>query len=89
MALEGTIKWDTSHAGLMWCIVWAPCVQEHLEELQGRMAALSAEDSQRPASPSAEQARLQDQIKADNAAIDVMRKAGAAVASHIEQLEAE
>ena len=64
-------------------------MQEHLEELQGRMAALSAEDSQGPASPSAEQARLQDQIKADNAAIDEMRKAGAAVASHIEQLEAE
>ncbi|KAK9858433.1 hypothetical protein WJX84_002285 [Apatococcus fuscideae] len=64
-------------------------LQEHLEELQGKMAALSAEEAQGPASPTAEQARLQDQIKADNAAIDEMRKTSASVASHIEQLEAE
>ena len=64
-------------------------VQEHLEELQGRMAVLSAEEAQGPASPTAEQARLQDQIKADNAAIDEMRQASASVTSQIEQLEAE
>lgn len=64
-------------------------VQEHLEELQGRMAALSAEETQRPASPTVEQARLQDQIRTDNAAIDELRQAQAAVNSQIEQLEAE
>lgn len=65
------------------------CLQEHLEELQGRMAALSADEAQGPPSPSAEQTRLQEQIKADNAAIDELRQASTAVSGQIEQLKIE
>ena len=64
-------------------------LQEHLEELGERMATLSAEEAEGPASPTAEQARLQEQIKADNAAIEELRQASISVTGQIEQLEAE